>query len=118
MAAGLQLRGMALGVDVISGLPPGSESQVAAKAARSQFAPGVLAPLEVIVRSRDGALSPVGLEDLERALREQPGYAGVAGPAEQPSGTSLQAFVTRDGRSARYVLVADTDPRGPLPSAT
>jgi RND superfamily putative drug exporter len=113
LAAGLQLRGMALGVDVISGLPPDSESQVAAKAARSGFAPGVLAPLEVIVRSRDGALSPPGLDNLERALREQPGYVGVVGPAEQPPGTSLQAFVTRDGRSARYVLVSDTDPLGP-----
>ncbi len=113
VAAGLQLRGMALGVDVISGLPSDSESQVAARAAREGFAPGVLAPLEVIVRARSGTLPAAGLVTLEQAIRRQPGYAGVAGPGEQPAETSVRVFVTQDGGAARYVLVSDSDPLGP-----
>jgi RND superfamily putative drug exporter len=113
VAAAIQLRGAALGVDVISGLPSSSESQIAAKAARKGFVPGVLAPVEVIVRGRGGVLDQVGLVKLEQALRGQPGYAAVAGPAEQPTGTSVQAFVTADGAAARYVLVSSSDPLGP-----
>jgi RND superfamily putative drug exporter len=111
--AGLQLRGMALGVDVISGLPSDSEAQIAAGAAREGFAAGVLAPLEVIVRGRSGALPAEELIALERAIRDQPGFAGVAGPGEQPVGTSVQVFQTQDGRAARYVLVSKSDPLGP-----
>jgi len=114
VASGLQLRAAALGVDVISGLPSTSESQIAAKAAREGFAPGVLAPLEVIVRGRSGPLPQSGLVRLEQALRDQRGFSGVAGPAEQPGSTSARPFVTKDGTAARYVLVSSSDPLGPV----
>ena len=35
------------------------------------------------------------------------------GPSERISGTSVQPFLTPDGRAARYVLVSDTDPLSP-----
>jgi RND superfamily putative drug exporter len=111
--AGLQARSLKLGVDVISGLPADSGPRVAARAADSGFAPGALAPLEVIVQSRGPALPPAGLAALEHELRGQPGYAGAVGPSEQPSGTSVQPFLTSDRRAARYVLVSDTDPLSP-----
>jgi putative drug exporter of the RND superfamily len=114
VASGLQLRGAALGVDVISGLPSNSESQIAAKAAREGFAPGVLAPLEVIVRGRSGSLPQSDLVRLEQALRDQRGFSGVAGPAEQPASSSERPFVTQDGSAARYVLVSNSDPLGPV----
>ena len=78
--AGLQARSLKLGVDVISGLPADSGPRVAARAADAGFAPGALAPLEVIVRSRGPALPPAGLAALEHELRGQPGYAGAVGP--------------------------------------
>jgi putative drug exporter of the RND superfamily len=111
--AGLQARTLHLGVDVISGLPSGSKPQMAAHAAEAGFAPGVLAPLEVIVRDRGAALPAAGIAQLEQELRRQPGFAGVAGPLEQVKGTSVQPFLTGDGRAARYVLVSDTDPLSP-----
>lgn len=111
--AGLQARSLKLGVDVISGLPADSGPRVAARAAAAGFAPGALAPLEVIVRNRGSALPPAGLAQLEQQLRSQPGYAGAVGPAEQVKGTSVQPFLTRDGRAARFVLVSDTDPLSP-----
>ena len=111
--AGLQARTLHLGVDVISGLPSGSKPQMAAHAAEAGFAPGVLAPLEVIVQDRGAALPAAGIAQLEQELRRQPGFAGVAGPLEQVKGTSVQPFLTGDGRAARYVLVSDTDPLSP-----
>jgi RND superfamily putative drug exporter len=111
--AGLQARTLHLGVDVISGLPSGSKPQMAAHAAEAGFAPGVLAPLEVIVQDRGAALPAAGIARLEQELRRQPGFAGVAGPLEQVKGTSVQPFLTGDGRAARYVLVSDADPLSP-----
>jgi putative drug exporter of the RND superfamily len=111
--AALQLKTMHLGVDVITGLPSSSESQAAARAATDGFAPGVLAPDEVIVQSRSGALPADGLARLESSLRHQPGIAGAVGPVEQPPGAPVQPFLTQDGRAARFVLVADRDPLGP-----
>jgi putative drug exporter of the RND superfamily len=111
--AGLQARTLHLGVDVISGLPGDSKPQMAARAAEAGFAPGVLAPLEVIVQDRGAALPAAGIAQLEQELRRQPGFAGVAGPLEQVKGTSVQPFLTGDGRAARYVLVSDADPLSP-----
>ena len=111
--AGLQARTLHLGVDVISGLPSDSGPRVAARAADAGFAPGALAPLEVMVQDRGAALPPAGLAQLEQELRRQPGFAGAVGPSEQVSGTSVQPFLTPDGRAARYVLVSDTDPLSP-----
>ncbi len=111
--AALQLRTIHLGVDVITGLPSNAEAQVSARAADKGFAPGVLAPGEVIVQSRSGPLPAAGLAKLESSLRHQQGIAGVAGPVEQPPGLPVQPFLTRDGRAARFVVVADRDPLGP-----
>ncbi|HVI37495.1 MAG TPA: MMPL family transporter, partial [Gaiellales bacterium] len=111
--AGLHARALNLGVDVITGLPSDSSPQLAARAAQAGFAPGVLAPLEVIVQDRRAALPAAGLARLEQELRRQPGFAGAVGPSEQVSGTSVQLFLTRDGRAARYVLLSDTDPLSP-----
>jgi RND superfamily putative drug exporter len=86
---------------------------VAAHAAEAGFAPGALAPLEVIVQNRAAALPAAGLARLEQELRRQPGFAGAVGPSEQVRGTSVQPFLTRDGRAARFVLVSDTDPLSP-----
>ena len=113
VVAGLQVRTLHLGVDVISGLPSDSRPQVAARAAEAGFAPGALAPLEVIVQDGGAALPPAGLAQLEQELRRQPGFAAAVGPSEQVKGTSVQPFLTPDGRAARYVLVSDADPLSP-----
>ena len=113
IACGLQLRSMQLGVDVISGLPADGQSRTAAAAAEQGFAPGVLAPLEVIVQQRSTPLDASALAQLEQRLRAQPGFAAAAGPAEQPSSASLRPFLTGDGRAARIVMVSRHDPLGP-----
>jgi RND superfamily putative drug exporter len=111
--AGLQSRSLNLGVDVISGLPADSRPQVAARAAEAGFAPGALAPLEVIVQDRGTPLPTAELGRLEQELRRQPGFAAAVGPSERIDGTSVQPFLTSDRRAARYVLVSETDPLSP-----
>ncbi|MDX6520966.1 MAG: putative drug exporter of the superfamily [Gaiellales bacterium] len=117
VAVGWQLRDIRMGVDVISGLPETSEPQRAARAAEAGFAPGALAPLEVIVQSRSGALPVDGLARLEGDLRRRPGFAGAVGPVEQPADVSTRPFLTSDGRAARVVLVSSSDPLGPRADA-
>src|SRR5207245_1294306 len=67
-----------------------------------------------IVRGRSGPLPQSGLIRLEQALRDQPGFSGVAGPAEQPGSSSVRPFVTQDATAARYVLASSSDPLGPV----
>ena len=81
--AGLQVRSLHLGVDVISGLPADSGPQVAARAAEAGLRsrrPGPAGGDRP--GSRNGA-SPAGLAQLEQELRRQPGFAAAVGPSEQ-----------------------------------
>jgi RND superfamily putative drug exporter len=117
VVVGWQLRDIRMGVDVISGLPATSEPQRAARAAEAGFAPGALAPLEVIVQSQNGVLSSGGLARLEGELRHRPGFVGAVGPVEQPADASTRPFLTSDGRAARIVLVSSSDPLGPQADA-
>jgi RND superfamily putative drug exporter len=113
VGCGLQLRTMKLGVDVISGLPVDGQSRSAAAAAAQGFAPGVLAPLEVIVQRPSAPLDPAALAGLQQQLSDQPGFAGAIGPAQQPAAASQRPFLTGDGHAARIVLVSRHDPLGP-----
>jgi RND superfamily putative drug exporter len=107
------LPGTKLAIRLISGLPAHTQEVKAADAAGTGFAPGITAPT-VLLLERDGIGSETaGLLRLQRALAEQPGVAGVLGPAEQqipqaPDGL----FVTEDGNAARYVVILDHDPLG------
>jgi RND superfamily putative drug exporter len=108
------LRHIGLGVDLMSGLPSSSEAKKASAAAEEGFAPGVLAPTEVILKSRSGdPLPPDGLVQLQQRLAERPGVAGALGPADPAViGEASSFFVTDDGTAARYVLILQHDPLG------
>ena len=103
-----QLPGMRLGFTSVHGLPADAQERQAAEAVGRAFAPGMLAPTEVLVEHAGG--DDGALVRLQAAIRRQPGVAAVAGPAEQAGQTDLAAF--RQGDAARYIVAFGSDPHG------
>jgi putative drug exporter of the RND superfamily len=112
LAAASGLRVTRLGLDFLSGLPAGSEARRAAEAAATGFAPGILAPTQVVVRKAGISSRESALTALERGIAAQPGVAGVAGPREQAAAPGLAFATSQDGSAARYLVVFDADPLG------
>ena len=100
-----------LGFTIVRGQPSGAEVKVASENAAHGFAPGIVAPTEVLLEGNVGGRRPA-LARFEQGLRAIPGVAEVIGPREQPGRRDLPLFVARDGRAARYAVVLDEEPLG------
>jgi RND superfamily putative drug exporter len=107
--AAWQVPGMRLGFTSIKGLPSDAQERQAANAVAHAFAPGMLAPTEILVQGA-GTSDAAALARLQTAIGSQPGVAAVAGPAEQPPDPRVTAF--RQGDAARYIVAFDSDPHG------
>ena len=100
-----------LEVAFVAALPPDSEPARAAEAAAAGFAPGVIAPTEVLLQGA-GVADRQKLSDLSAELAKQPGVAGVLSPSALPDQAVEGALVTKAGDAARLLLVLDNDPLG------
>jgi putative drug exporter of the RND superfamily len=107
VAAGF-LRQATLGISLPDELPDSSEAAVAARAAGEGFAPGVVAPTEIILRGAAGRTDQ--LDRLTALVARQPGVAGAIGPGTLPSRIAPGAF--EHGTAARLVVILDRDPLG------
>jgi putative drug exporter of the RND superfamily len=110
----LAARGLAevnLGITAIRGLPGESEERRAAVAAGEGFAPGVLAPLTVLVEG-DAELPQDGLERLENSLAEQEGVAGVIGPGDEVARRVPELVTSERAPAVRYLVMLAEDPHG------
>ena len=96
-----------LGFTIVRGQPAGAEVKVAQQNAERGFASGIVAPTEVLA---DG-----GPERL-LALRRQ--AATVPGVAQALGGTRLPAFVSKDRRHVRLLVVLRDEPLGARAIAT
>jgi putative drug exporter of the RND superfamily len=105
----VQLR---LEVSFVAALPADSEPADAARAASTGFAPGVVAPTEVLLQGSGVGSDREKLSNLTRQLGEQPGVAGVLSPTALPEEAVQGALVTKTGDAARLLLVLDDDPLG------
>jgi RND superfamily putative drug exporter len=104
-------RGLGLGSPLIGEMPPSSDVARAGAAAAAGFAPGILAPAEVLVIGPGAGSQTAAGNRLEAALRGQPGVATVVGPSALPASVpSPNPMVARDGRAIRFALVYNTDP--------
>ena len=101
-----------LEVSFVAALPPDSEPAEAARAAAAGFAPGVIAPTEVLLQGSGVGGKRQQLDDLSRSLGQQPGVAGVLSPSALPDQAVRGALVTQDGDAARLLVVLDHDPLG------
>lgn len=100
-----------LGFGLIDGLPS-SEAQRAADAVSTGFAPGILAPAQLVVERPGITTQQPALSRLETLLGKQPGVAGILGPREQPFAKRSGAAFSASGSAARMALIFDTDPFG------
>ncbi len=80
--------------------------------ASDAFVPGIVAPTTVVVEGSGVAHERSSLAKLERLLSQQPGVAGVIGPADNPLEKPLGLVLAKSGNAARYMVVFKTDPLG------
>jgi RND superfamily putative drug exporter len=75
------------------------------------FAPGIVAPTEVILEAPGIATRRRALADLRRRLAKQPGVAGVVGPDMLPPIREVSSlFTSRSGNAVRYFVLLGDDP--------
>ena len=108
-ASGLR-GGLPLGLQLVQGLPSGNPVAVASRAAGQGFAPGVVAPTELLLRGPSIQNDRTALTRLETALGRQQHVAGVVGPGDQPTGRRFGGAFAPRGGAARYAIIFDSDP--------
>jgi RND superfamily putative drug exporter len=102
-----------LGVSFVASLPADSAPHSAAQAASSGFAPGIVAPTELLLQGNAVGSDRDKLKRLGRELGRQPGVAGVLSPDALPDEVVSGALVTKTGDAARLLVILDHDPLGP-----
>ena len=110
----MNMERLRLGVSFVAALPADSRPHIAAEAASTGFAPGIVAPTELLLQGRDFAGEPEKLAQLGRELGQQPGVAGVLGPGSLPEEVVSGALLSRTGDAARFIVILDHDPLGAL----
>jgi RND superfamily putative drug exporter len=111
-ALGTSADRLRLGVSFVAALPADSEPHAAADAAASGFAPGIVAPTELLLQGPAVGSDRDKLTRLGRELEKQPGVAGVVSPSALPEEVVRGALVTRSGDAARLLVILDHDPLG------
>jgi putative drug exporter of the RND superfamily len=108
------LRDARLGFAGPSGLPSTSGESRAADAAAAGFAPGIVAPTEIVVAAPGIGARRSQLASLQAAVLREPGVADVLGPGT-PGTSRLPdgVVVAPDGSAARMLVVLRHDPFGP-----
>lgn len=104
------LAGTRLALTPIRGLDGDAGPARAYHQAALGFAPGIVAPTEIVVERAGIGGERRGLRKLLAALDEQPGVAGAVGPGTLPRGRDRNLFESRSGDAARYLLVLNADP--------
>ncbi|MGH3051291.1 MAG: MMPL family transporter [Gaiellaceae bacterium] len=104
------LNGFPLGFGLVSGLPPSNQVAVASHQAAQGFAPGIVAPTELLLQQGGITAKRAQLDRLELELERQPGVAGVLGPADQPLPNRYGVALAPNGNAARYAIVLNDDP--------
>jgi RND superfamily putative drug exporter len=109
----LPLLSLRLGLGFIQSLPEDHPVARAAAQAQEGFAAGVLSPTELLLEGPGVGRRSAELASLCRALEDQPGVAGVLGPADVPDlPVDVDVLTTADGDAARFLIVYDSTPLG------
>ena len=101
-----------LGVSFIAALPGDDPARLAADGASAGFAPGIVAPTEVLLQGQGVGADTQKLARLGQDLARQPGVAGVVSPTALPDEAMHKLLVTPAGDAARFLVIFDHDPLG------
>jgi putative drug exporter of the RND superfamily len=112
VVAALGARSTSLSVSLVPSLPSGSEPRRAADAAAEGFAPGIVAPTELVLEQAGLGGRQAQLVRLQEVLARQPGVAVVLGSAQAGDRAPPGVVVSRDGSGARYAIVLEDEPTG------
>jgi RND superfamily putative drug exporter len=107
-ASGLR-GGLPLGLQLVQGLPADNPIAVSARAAGKGFAPGVIAPTELLLQQPGIQHKRAVLDRFEAVLERQPHVAGVVGAGDQPAGQPFGGAFAPKGGAARYAIIFDSD---------
>jgi len=111
VAAATGLASTRLALAPIAGLDDDAGPARAYDEAARGFAPGIVAPTEVVVEAQGVAGRRAALARLRRALAQAPGVAGVIGPGLLPPiGDVESVFASRSGNAVRYFVLLNDDP--------
>jgi len=116
--AALGARTISLSVSFIPSLPPGSEPRQIAGEAAQGFAPGILAPTELLLESPGIGGQLDALARLQVLYAREPGVAAVLGPAQTGRDAPVGVVTSRDGGAARLVMVLRDEPTSSAAIAT
>ncbi|HEY2477237.1 MAG TPA: MMPL family transporter [Solirubrobacterales bacterium] len=114
LAAASGLRDLELGNPILRGLPTTTQTRQGYDEASQAFGPGVLGPTMLVVEGNGVGADPAALASLQERIEAQPGVSSVVGPTEQLPAPVPAVFVSDDGNAARYLIVLDADPDGPV----
>jgi putative drug exporter of the RND superfamily len=112
LVAASGLRHLHLEISLSDELPANAPASMAARAAGQGFAPGIIAPTEIVVHGPGIGRDTGALARLQGLIDRQPGVAGVYGPATVPLQPVRSVFLSSDETAARFVAVLDSAPLG------
>ncbi|SDX90504.1 putative drug exporter of the RND superfamily [Modestobacter sp. DSM 44400] len=112
LLAAAPLLHMRLSLSFTSGLPSGDPVRRGAAVLEESGVRGVVAPTEVLIDGPDIVEQREALGRLQQAIAAQPGVAEVLGPAQNPLPDSYGVVFSRDGDTARVIVILDSDPLG------
>ncbi len=101
---------MHIGNPLIRGLPTGSEPREAYEQLSLGFAPGAVSPATLVVSGTGIVRQREKLAAFQQVLEDQPGVAGVIGPASSDAEQGYGIVTSRGGNAVRFVIITENDP--------
>jgi RND superfamily putative drug exporter len=105
----LPLGRFSVGINLLGDLSSSTSPARGAQAASKAFAPGVVAPTEIVLTGA-GARHKTELARLQNFIAHQPDVAAVIGPGNAVPGVPPGIFVSTKKSAARYLVVFDHEP--------
>jgi RND superfamily putative drug exporter len=114
LAGASGLRELELGNPIIRGLPTTTQSRQGYDEASQAFGPGVVGPTMLLIEGDGVGEDATALSTLREKVEAEGGVSSVVGPSERLAAAPPGVFVADDGSAARYLVVLDADPDGPV----